>query len=400
MNKAVKILMMAILIAAMLLPLTAAIGVSPGRTTIDFVPNAEHELSFDIINDQGKDMRVMLEIEGDADNTDIYLEKKVIEIKAGESRKHIDYRARLPEMFKSPGTKEIRISIIPMIDEKSDQPLQINTMVGVITQLRIKVPEKGKYLSATGIEIEPGSKETATTFLIPVSNIGTERIGSVKANITITNPSGKAIATLQTQEIAVESKGSAVLKAVWSGERDEGRYNANAVIMYDSKSITLEKAFNVGQAAIEILGITAKNFRLGQIAKIELWLKSNWNEILNIYGQMVVKKPNMDIAADIKTASSDIEPGKEGSLTAYWDTEGIEEGKYYVTLKIYYGKDAYVEKQFEAVLALDSISFSPLGVTGQVVSAESGNKSIIVFLVLILIGINIGWIIYKKRKKQ
>lgn len=398
MNRALRIMMLAIMIAAMLVPVVSAIGVAPARRTIDFMPNAEHDLGFDIINDQGRDMKVMLQIEGDADGTDIFLKKDVIELKASESRVHVDYKAKLPEMFKSPGTKEIKISIIPMIDDKSDQPLQINTMVGVATQLMIKVPDAGKYLAATGIEVE--NHDTATTFMIPVSNIGTEKITSVKANIIINGPSGEEVGVLRTQDISIDAKGSAVLKAIWNGDRPKGRYNAKADVIYDGKVIPLERSFNIGEVAIEILGITAKNFQLGQIAKIELWLKSNWNELLNIYGEMIVKKPNMDIAADIKTASADLEAGKEGSLTAYWDTDGIEEGKYYATLRIYHGKDEYIEKQFEAVLSLNSISFSPLGMTGEVVAVQSNSTSIIVFLIIILIGINIGWIIYKNRKKQ
>ncbi|MDI6738277.1 MAG: hypothetical protein QME12_07245, partial [Nanoarchaeota archaeon] len=334
---------MAILIAALLLPLASALGVSPARRTIDFQQGAEHEMGFDIINDQQKDIKVILSIEGDAKGADIFMKGQIIEIKENEPRKHVDYKLKLPKQFDTPGTKEIRISITEMPDEKSDKPISVGAMIGVITQVRIRVPAEGKYLSIEGMEVSEGSPGEYITFLLPVNSLGTERINKAKANITILGPTNEPIATVQTQEESLEPMKRTILKAVWPANVNAGKYFAVAEVSYDEKKAKAEKVFNVGDAGIEILGIDTKAFQLGGIAKLDVKLRSTWNEILTVFGELFIKDTNMDQVAHVKTPTGNLEPGKEQTLTAYWDTAGVEEGKYYIALRVNYGEDKYIE---------------------------------------------------------
>ena len=108
---------------------------------------------------------------------------------------------------------------------------------------------------------------------------------------------------------------------------------------YDEKTARAEKVFTVGKATIEILGIDTKNFQLGGIAKMDVKLRSNWNEMLTIFAELFIKNLDMDVIANVKTPTADLEPGKDMTLTAYWDTEGVAEGKYYITLRVNFGKD-------------------------------------------------------------
>jgi len=400
MSKLPKIAIMAILIAALLLPLTAALGVSPARKTIDFAPNAQHEMGFDIINDQQKDVKVLLSIEGDAKDAHVFLKQQIIELKAEETRKHVDYKLKLPNSFETPGTKELRISITEMPDEKSDKPITVGAMVGVITQVRIKVPTEGKYLTIEGIEVSEGSPGEYTTFLVPVNNLGTETIGKVRANITILGPTNEPIATVQTQEESLDAMKRTILKAVWPANVNPGKYFAVAYVAYDEKTARAEKIFNVGKATVEILGIDTKNFQLGGIAKMDVQLKSNWNEMLTIFAELFIKNLDMDQIANVKTPTDNLEPGKDMTLTAYWDTAGVKEGKYYITLRVNFGKDMYIEKQFESALTLNGMSITPLGMTGKVIAGGSSNKGLMVFLIVVLIIINVGWFIFMRKRKQ
>lgn len=395
MNKLLIFALMAVLLSASV----AAIGVTPGRTTIDFTANAKQTLGFDIINDQQKDINVILTIDGDAKGAEVILKKQIIALKAAEDRIHVEYDLKLPKEFETPGTKELRISITEMPDEKSDKPITVGAMVGVITQVRIKVPEQGKYLKIEDIEVSEGQAGEYVTFLVPVNNLGTEKINKVRANITILGPTNEPIATVQTQEEPLEPMKRTMLKAVWPANVNAGKYFAVAYVAYDEKTARAEKIFNVGKASIEILGIDTKNFQLGGIAKMDVKLKSNWNEMLEIFAELFIKNTEMDQIANVKTPTDDLEPGKDMTLTAYWDTQGVEEGKYYVTLRVNYGGKEYIEKQFEAYLTLNGMSITPLGMTGKVTAAGSSNKGLMVALIVILIVINAGWFIFMRRKK-
>ncbi len=399
MRKPLKITMMAILIAALLLPLAAALGVSPARRTIDFEPNAQHTLSFDIINDQHKDVKVLLSIDGDAKDAKVKLKEQVITLKEEDDKKHIEYELKLPNSFETPGTKELRISITELPDEKSDKPITVGAMVGVITQVRIKVPAEGKYLQIEGIEVSEGSPGEYISFILPVNSLGTEKINKAKANITILGPTNEPIAVVQTQEESLEPMKRTILKAVWPANVNAGKYFAVAEVSYDGKKARAEKIFNVGQTGIEILGIDTKAFQLGGIAKLDVRMRSAWNEVLTVFGELFIKDTNMDLVAQVKTPTGDLEPGKEQTLTAYWDTAGVEEGKYYITLRVNYGENKYIEKQFESVLSLNGLTISPLGMTGKAITAGSSNKGLMVALIVVLIVINVGWFWYMRKRK-
>ena len=342
----------------------------------------------------------MLTIDGDAKGAEVILKKQIIKLKSTEDRKHIEYDLKLPASFETPGTKELRISITEMPDETSDKPITVGAMVGVITQVRIKVPEQGKYLTIEGIEVSEGGPGEYTTFLLPVNNLGTEKISKVRANITILGPTNEPIATVQTQEEPLDAMKRTMLKAVWSANVNPGKYFAVAYVAYDEKTARAEKVFTVGKATIEILGIDTKNFQLGGIAKMDVKLRSNWNEMLTIFAELFIKNLDMDVIANVKTPTADLEPGKDMTLTAYWDTEGVAEGKYYITLRVNFGKDMYIEKQFESVLTLNGMSITPLGLTGKVTAAGSSNKGLMVFLIVMLIIINVGWFLYMRKRKQ
>ena len=395
-NKLLMFALMAVLLSASV----AAIGVTPGRTTILFEPNAKQTLGFDILNDQHKDVRVKLTIDGDAEGVEVNLVQDIIKFKDDEERKHVDYELKLPKSFETPGTKEIRIAITEMPDEKSDKPITVNAMVGVITQVRIRVPTEGKYLTVESLEISEGGEGEYATFLLPVTNIGTEKISKASAKVSIFDLENKLIATVSTQEESLDAARRTLLKAVWQANVKPGKYFAVANVAYDGKSAKAEKNFNVGKIKLDIVEMYAKNFRLGGIAKMDVKVKSNWNEILKVFGELFIKTTSMDPIASVKTSTEDVKPNSEQVLSAYWDTTGIKEGKYYITLRINYADGQYIEKQFETLLSLNSMEFSAMGATGQVVAGSSSNKGLTIIIIIILVISNVVWFIRAKRRKK
>ena len=62
-------------------------------------------MGFDIINDQQKDINVMLTIDGDAKGAEVILKKQIIKLKSTEDRKHIEYDLKLPASSKLPNKR-------------------------------------------------------------------------------------------------------------------------------------------------------------------------------------------------------------------------------------------------------------------------------------------------------
>lgn len=391
-----------ILLVAMLSSFVAAVGVSPGRTTIDFNSGAKQSLSFDIINDLHRDTKLMLKVEGLEDGTKLSIQDQVIELKADEERKKISYEVTMPEQYSSPGVKEVRIMLVEIPEDKGQKPMQINAVVGVITQLRIKVPYEGKYVKLEELEItEAGQNETAV-FILPVENLGQEDIKGMKATIKIYDPEGKLAGTAVTQEEALGAKKRLLLKAVWAAHVSQGQYKAVAEVDYGTGLKTTEKMFNVGTIGLEILRVYTKKYSLGDIAKMDIVMRSNWNDILkNVYAEMFIKDKVGDPVGELKTATRDYLPGEEAAISAFWDTNGLKEGTYSATLRVYTGLGSSIEKQFQITLALTQLTTSLMGTTGEAIIGEGGsNKGTIIMVVtVILFIVNLVWFIFFRKRR-
>jgi hypothetical protein len=109
-----------------------------------------------------------------------------------------------------------------------------------------------------------------------------------------------------------------------------------------------------------------------------------------------------DPVSDIKTASVDLLPQTSQQITAYWETAGLDEGKYSIRLQLHFmGKT--IEKHLETILSMNEMKTYFVSATGQVISAEKENNrnTILSVAIIILIIMNISWFIYfKKRMKK
>ncbi|MBU4242449.1 MAG: hypothetical protein KKF52_04420 [Nanoarchaeota archaeon] len=379
----------------------AALGVSPGRTTITFEPNAKHTIEFDIINDLHKAMDIMLKVEGVTDEI-LTLNEQQIHLGANDERRKISYTVKLPNNYDSPGIKEIRIVVVEMPDPNSQQ-LQISTLIGVISQLRIKVPQEGKYVKVDDLEISEAMPGETVSFRLPIENLGTEDLSNVKATIKIYDPENKLVGQVLTQEVSLNSKRRELLIASWKADVNKGRYKAVAEVTYDGSFKTTEKEFNVGDIGLEILRIFTKNYELGDIAKMDVVLRSTWNEIIkNVFAELVIKDKEGDPVGELKTANRDYAPQEEAAISAYWDTYGLSEGTYYGNLIVYTGAGTSIEKQFQVTLGLTQLTASLLGATAYATlgDAPTNKGTIVMVATVILFLVNLIWFIFFRKKKK
>lgn len=385
------------LIVLSILPNVLAIGITPGRTTIDFSPNAHDSIKFKVINSEHKDMKVVMRIEGELAQY-ITLPQLIFDLNSNEESKEFSYEYTLPSKIETPGSHEAQIIAQELPKDAEKTGAFVGATPAVATQLLVKVPYPGKYAEIR-LDISEARVNETTKFIIPVLNFGTEPIQKAKATIEILGPTNERIALIETDEKSINAKETKELIAQWTANVNAGAYHAIAVLTYDGKLARAEKNFNVGDLAIDILNIDVKNFQLGGVAKFDILVENKWNtEIDNVYAQFNVVDENNNEIGSFKSTSSNIPAFSKSSLIAYWDTTGINSGFYNTKLSLNYaGKST--DKIIKTEITMNSIK---MNILGQAIASESkvSRDAILTIFIIVLIVINILWFVYFKRKKQ
>ncbi len=382
-----------------LIPVISALGVSPGRTTIDFEPSLQKSVEFTVFNSEHKDMQLLFYAKGNLSNY-ITLQQSSASFLPTDDSKTFSYIIKLPEKVETPGRYGADIVILeaPELGVKQ-RDTYIAASLAVVTQAVIYFPYPGKYLEFDIESIPSGSK---TLLIFPIRNRGKLDIGNAKANIDIFTSSGKKAATIESDAKAVKSEQTEELFAELS-DLSPGEYKAVVIVVYDGESIQKEKVFVVGSDVIEIESIEVNDFTLGGIAKFNILAKSNWNaELKDVTVQLLVYNEQDEIMADVKSPQYTIPTGSKTNVVAYWDTIGVKEAEYKGKLIIHYGgKES--EKSVKVGVSRNNIFIS--GLTGFVAFNRNeksifNTKNLLIGAVVLLVLINIGWFIILRRRKK
>jgi len=374
-----------------------AIGISPGRTVLHFEPGQKHTINFHVINNERKDMDVLLMV-GDSELKSIVsLSDSAVSFSEEEESKEFSYGVKMPGSIDKPGDHEILI--IAQEVSKKDEKKTVGATAAVASLLKIRVPYPGKYAEAK-LDVSEAKSGENVTFVVSVRNLGKEDIKLAKATIDIFDPNNKKVASLTTKEKSVKVKDKIELVVRWEADVDLGRYNAVAKVVYDGKTIRTEKSFTVGNIFIDILKIVVNDFQLGDIAKFNFFVENKWNELIkSVIPQIVIIDKEGEEVSSEKGAGVDVDALSRAELVTYWDTKyGVEEGVYDGKAILYY-EDKITEKQLKTDIRLNSMTVSFLGETGMVVGEGGiGRKSIFVVLIIILTLVNISWFVYMRKR--
>jgi hypothetical protein len=378
-----------------------ALGVTPARTTIDFEPGLTKTINFDIINSEGKDMRLVGSVvAGELDNY-ISLPLKEMFISAGEKSKTFSYNINLPESL-SPGLHKGEILITELSEEMDLGVTQVLATLAVVTQLYIYVPYPGKYADAKMVVYNANQGEDVL-FVFPVVSAGEFDLTSVKANVEIFNKMGEKIDNFTTSTINIPSREKKEIVYKWKAEVIIGEYLASASLIYDEGVINLEGFFSVGIKELELKEITAKGFRLGEIAKLEMLVENKWSEpISGFYIETKIKNDKGDIISSFQSPIQNIDALSKQLFASYWDTAGVRVGTYETEISINYAdKSSKNNLKFK----VDENELTIFGL-GYVVSTDKKGSTDTLFVVLIiiivfLILINLLWFfLLRKRIKK
>jgi hypothetical protein len=385
------------LLLLLLLQSVYAIGITPGRTTINFEPNLQKQVFFSVVNSEQKEMSVLFFVRGELKDF-VSLNQDKIFFNLGDTSKSFNYSVLLPEELE-PGlhTAEIVAQEIPT--DADEEGTTLGSTVAVVTQLYIYVPYPGKYLDFETEVIEASPGQT-TVFLIPMINRGSLEIKKVQTKIEIYSGEN-LIDEIYLEDINVLAGERKEVIGMWDTNVEIGRYKARIILNYDGEEKVVEKEFNVGESKLEIELITVKDFKLGGIAKFNILINNKMiNDIKDVNVNMIVYGSEKEIIADVKSQNYDALSLSKTEMVAYWDTEGINKGTYDGKLILRYGSERD-EKNVKIKVTEDSIEV--IGITGKVIVQSDGKfdiTNILIILIVILILANILWFLVFKRLKK
>lgn len=404
------VLLLALLITSMVMSGSAcAIGITPGRTTIDYEPGLEEEVQFTVLNNEHKDMNVMLYVDEGSLSDIIALYDNIVIFRADEDFKTFKYKYKLPSEMSSPGTHQVDIVAMDMPNSKSGGGAFVGATTAVVTQLLIRVPYPGKY-ATVDVDVPATKSGEPVNFFIKTRNLGEDAIESAQATIDILGPTNERVATLETEEASIGAKSWKEFKVVWENPPNPGIYYASVTLRYDEDNeggiAKSSKEFAVGDLFIDVTDIQVRNFRLGGVAKFEIQTESKWNQkIDDVYGNMLIEDDQGKSVADVKTASFDVEPFAREQLDAYWETEGVKAGDYSGRFVLHYA-GRRTEKELITHISPNDMRIDILGLGIGAITAEASDTNLFttdtltLLLLIILVAINIGWFMFFRRRRS
>lgn len=378
-----------------------ALGVTPGRNVVEFSPGATGTVEITIVNNENKEMEAAIYFESEEEIfSELKVSSNVLQFKSGEASKTVSYTYKLPSKLE-PGLHQVNVVARELPKNLASAGQSVGATVAVVHQLQVQVPYPGKYVTAD-IKIAETGKTDSVNFIMPVNNLGTQKVVRAKGVIDIYGPTNEKIVTVQTNEISIDPGMRAELTGQWNENVNLGSYLVKATVVYDGEvSKEVEKIFSVGKAGLELIDIYVNDFSLGQIARFNILVNNNWNLKINeLFAEMIVYNLNNEEVIRFKSATESIESLGKQELTAFWDTAGIKEGEYKLTLVLNHDGQT-TEKDVKMIVSLNSINFDFTGLTGRAVGGtgnlQTGTLITVGITTIVLI---VGALFFFRRKKK
>jgi len=397
-NKILKIFSICLFLMLLVLPIISSLGITPGRTTFNYEAGmTEKEVDFSVINNEHKNMQVMLMIQGEL-NSSITLYDSMVEFSPSEESKQFKYKFKVPAgMDKIPGLHTAEIVALE-VPKAGSSGTYVGATVAVVSQLYFYVPYPGKYVDADLNVLDAESNGTAT-FILPLINRGKVGIGEARAIIDIYTSLNEKVDSINTDYLPIEPGARTELTGKWNVTASSGNYLAKVTILYDGESRSFEKQFAVGAQALNIESILVNNFRLGEIAKLQILVDNKWNqELKNVFANLLVYNNENQVMADIKSAAEDIPALDRKELIAYWDTVGVQTGEYNGKLMVKYGQKSS-DKNLLLKVSEDNLDIVGVGyaIRPQGNSKGTSLSTILIIIIVLMIVINLSWFVFFRR---
>lgn len=374
----------------------SGLGVTPGRTSIEYNEGFEKTYSFSVLNNERKNMQVMLMVQGEL-NDSITLYDSVVDFLPSEESKSFNFTVKLDDNIKdSPGSHmaEIIALEVPKADKSGSY---VGSTVAVVSQVHVFVACPGKCVIAE-MHVFDAEKDSTATFVLPVINKGKVGINNARALIDIYYPNNEKITQIETDIQSIEPGKRIELSGKWDVDVPEGNYIAKASILYDGETYEVEKTFSVGEKKLTIENVFVNNFRLGEISKLQVLVENHWNqEIRDVFANMIVYNSEDQVMVDIRSSSEDLLPLSKKELVLYWDTYGVEIGEYNANLLVRYD-DKSADRNLVLKVNEDSLDVFGVGYTIRPEGTKGLDLTfILIVLVVLMLLVNVIWFVMFKK---
>jgi hypothetical protein len=378
-----------------------ALGITPGRTTLNYEPGVEKEFNISVVNSERSDIDLVVLVQGDMNNS-VHLSESAFKMRSVDEEKKISVRFDMPQEL-APGNHKTEVIVVQAPKgpaNSNEENTFFGATLGVVSEIVVLVPYPGKYLDI-GVSVVGPNDDGEIKFVLPVINRGLENIGLARAVIEIFDSKNNKLATVDTNQLPVLSSEREELIAKWDASNASfGNYNMIANIYYDNESTNLERYFTIGEPLLELKEIKVNEFKLGGIAKFEMTVQNKWNENISTYSEMLVYNENGGVIADFKSSEVNVPALGKQTLVAYWDTAGIGKNTYDSSVALIYNQKS-TEKKFKLEVGDNNINIVGVGyVISKTSALAEGNAFIVVLVVVIvvLIIINALWFLYFRKK--
>jgi hypothetical protein len=374
-----------------------ALGVTPGRNSIDYSPEFQGNYGFTIVNSEAENMNLKISVSGElADYISLNHADNFV-MSASQNEEKIEYVLDLPEKgVLKPGLNKAEIVVLKV---REDGGAAIGATLAVAMQVHVYVPYPGKY-------VESDFKiygEAEKNFLLQLINRGEENVDNVEAEIHVYDSSGQnELLVLDTNSISLNLRERKEISAkISANDLAGGKYLAKALLKYDGEQYYVEKEFEIGEQELDLLQIYVEDFKLGEVAEFNVVVENKWGDLIgDVYAELRIFDEGLKEIANLQSAIYDI-PGKErNTMILYWDTSEIGTKIYESNIVLnYLGKK--VQQDIQLDVKEDSITVLGLGY----VISSGGGKSSLVTLLGIIIGflvlLNVFWfVVLRKRLKK
>lgn len=384
-----------ILIVLLIVSNCYSLLITPGRTTINYEKGLVKDYSFSIVNNEKKELQIMFMIQGEL-NQSITLYDNLVSYTKDQESKEFKFKVSLSDsLATNPGLHEAEIVALEIPKEKSGT--YVGATVAVSSLISVHIPYPGKYLDAD-LNIMSGEENSTATFIVPIINRGKVGISDAKAIIDIYDLANNKITSVNTESVKVDSGQRAELTGKWNVNVTSGDYIGKVTVLYDGETREIKKQFAIGVQSISLGGITVNNFRLGEIAKLQILVENKWSQDMKeVYANLIVYNNDNQVMADVKSPNEQIAALSKKELIAFWDTAGVKEGEYNGKLMVKYDKKSS-DKNLVLSVKEDSLNFVGMGYAINS-SPKKGMdmSSILIIVIVILILVNLSWFIMFRR---
>lgn len=389
-----------LLICLLFISSVSAIGVSPGRVSFsDYSSvNMQKTATVTVVNTGSFESTIVVSAQGELAEY-ISFPQRSFTLAPGQTEKSFEYTVNLPEGL-SPGPHTAEIIILELPQEGSFGETYIGAAVAVLSELYVFVPYPGRF--AEGRLVVDRLEDGSLNFVIPTLSQGSFDLVDVFGRIEIYNSANQVVETLQTEAVTIPTRERKDLSVNWVPTLPNGNYRAVATVTYGGdQPLVVEAPFVVGESRLRLADVAVRDFTLGDVAKIEMVVESQWSEpIQGVNIEMLVYDQRGNLVDTVRTSSETIGSGERVTMLGYWETLGVPQGEY--TAELYIRSAASTtETNRNLLFELSEDAFVVVGF-GYVISAGGDSAgSAIYYLtgaIVVLILINLSWFIFLRKR--